>query len=460
MRSAWLVCSSYLFYLYEPSHSTYFSLLLGITFFTYLSAFVIFYAKRKKTRNIMLLISIIVCISLFLWFKYANSIRTLFGLSVGQTISMPLGLSYFLFMALGYLIDIARKKYTPIRNIFHYALFVSFFPLMTAGPIERANHLCTQFEKPVSFNYTRFTSGLFRILWGFYKKMVIADSIGSIVQPVYSNLFFDAYTGPVLLLVSLLFPLQLYYDFSACTDIAIGAGQMLGFDFLENFNRPFAASSFSELWKRWHISLTSWLREYVYFSLGGNRLGKTRTKINQIITFIVSGLWHGSSFSYFIWGLLNGIYLSFESSFSRKKNTSKLILRKKIHYRILGIIRTYLLFTSCIIFFITGLYSASGHAVSDAFYVYGHLFTGWDQFFFQFSQFLSTLSSIGFTPNLVFALITGIIFIESLEFFRIPMHQFIQKIPVYLRWPFYYSLILLILFFGSFGKSSFIYQNY
>lgn len=467
VRSPWLLCCSYLFYLYDPQNAGFLALLAGVTLVTYAAGLGISFVKQRWKKRLILGVCAAGCIGLFVWFKYARILQETFGnwFSGGSSLSfaVPLGISYFLFMATGYLIDIYRGKIKPEYRLFDYALFVSFFPLMTAGPIERADHLLPQFKKPQPFDYQRFCGGMFRILWGFFKKLVIADTIGGIVGQVYGNLYYEAYTGPVVLIASLLFSLQLYYDFSACSDIAVGAGQLFGIDLTENFKRPFAASSFSDLWRRWHISLTSWLRDYVYISLGGNRCGAVRTALNQIITFALSGLWHGGTLPYLVWGILNGVYLCVgkqTARFRRRLGTYNPLYQSSFVRRCVHFCVNYLLFSSCLVFFLVGLYNTQPGALQDAFFVYRHIFTGWDALFTNSEAFFSTMESIGFSSNAIFALFAGVILVEGLEYFEIPMHQLIRKVPIFLRWPLYYALCLGILFFGSFGKSGFIYQNY
>ena len=317
-RAAWLLCCSYVFYLYDPANAGYIVLLCAATLATWGAGLVLERAQRPAARKAVLAVCVAVCIGSLGFYKYAgmvtqwlNGLWGLFGQKDAFTapgFAVPLGISYFAFMALGYAIDVYRGKPAE-HNIVHYALFVSFFPCIVTGPIERGEHVLPQLASPAPFEYGRFCGGMFRILWGLFKKLVVADNIGVIVAAVYGNVGQEAYTGPVFLLASVLFSYQLYCDFSACTDIAIGAGEMFGIRLMENFRRPLAAHSFTELWRRWHISLTNWFRDYLYIPLGGNRKGKFRQYLNQVVVFLTSGLWHGASLTYVVWGLLNGIYM-------------------------------------------------------------------------------------------------------------------------------------------------------
>lgn len=465
-RTGWLLVCSYLFYLYDPSNAGFLPVLLSATLITYGAGLILERVKNPLLRKLCLAFSAIACMGVLAFYKYfsflGEGLSQLFSLFGGElrvpaiSLAAPLGISYFTFAALGYVIDVYRSRQAE-HNLLDYALFVSFFPCMMTGPICRANRMIPQFRQEHPFDYNRVTGGMFRILWGFFKKLVIADTIGGVVSTVFSNLRYADYTGPILLIASLLFSYQLYCDFSACTDIAIGVGSIFGIDVMENFRRPLASTSFIELWRRWHISLTSWFRDYLYIPLGGNRKGKVRQYLNQILVFLVSGLWHGASLAYLVWGLLNGLYLCVG------KATQNLRRRMEVHNplyyfspvrKCLQICITYLLFTSCIVFFAVGAYS--GGALKDALYVYGHIFTGWD----ALSAVPATLTALGFETSVSLVLLFGFVLVESVESFQIPVQKLIRKIPLLIRWPLYYALILLILFFGAFGQSSFIYQQY
>lgn len=465
-RSAWLLCCSYLFYCYDPANAGFVVLLLALTLVTYLTGLALGRAKALWLRRALLALCLAGCAGCFLWFKYAKlltgaaaALCGALGLSlkVGVvSIAAPLGISYFAFMAMGYLIDVYRGQQAPEKNIIYYALFVSFFPLMTAGPIERAGQLLPQLRQPAAFDYDRVAGGMFRILWGFFKKLVIANTLMEIVNTVYANVRYEAYSGPVLLLCTLLFSYELYCDFSACTDIALGAGAIFGIRLMENFRRPFAAGSFTELWRRWHISLTNWFRDYLYIPLGGNRKGALRQNLNTLIVFTVSGLWHGGTLPYFVWGLLNGAYLCVgkaTAAWRKRVNFYNPLYRFAPVRKAVRMGITYLLFSSCIVFFVVGL--QEGGTLADALYVYGHLFTGWG----QWAALGETLAAIGFKTATTAVLVFSVFLVESMEHFMMPMDRLIRKIPIVLRWPLYYTLVLGILFFGRLG-ASFIYQQY
>ncbi|MEG1381077.1 MAG: MBOAT family O-acyltransferase [Ruthenibacterium sp.] len=470
VRTFWLLACSYLFYLYNPQNAGFIVLLLGTSAITYLGAILldVLHEKSIWLRRGILFLALLACLGSLVYYKYTGFLSELFSglllqFGVRTTppkfdIAVPLGISYFTFMAMGYLLDVHRGKNKAERNFLYVALFLSFFPCIVAGPIERADHLLPQFQKQHTFDYNRVAGGLFRVAWGCFKKLVIANTIGGIVHTVYK--YMGRYDGPTLLLASLLFSYQLYIDFSALSDIAIGSGAVFGFTIMENFKRPLAASTFSDLWRRWHISLSSWFRDYIYIPLGGNRKGKLRAHANQLIVFAISGLWHGASIGYLIWGLLNGVYLCIgkETAAIRAKINARNPLYKLTFIRnFIGACITYLLFTSCIVFFCAEI-NAGG--VSDALYVYTHLFTGWDVLFVNWSGFVKTLVALGFNNVTTFVLLGSVFVVEGMEYVQTPMNKLIRQIPMILRWALYYALILMIGFFGVFGQSSFIYQKY
>jgi D-alanyl-lipoteichoic acid acyltransferase DltB (MBOAT superfamily) len=219
---------------------------------------------------------------------------------------MPLGLSFFTFAHIGYLIDVWKRRVPPERHVGRFALFGAFFPQIVSGPIPRAGHLLPQLAAPVPLDEERFCSGSATILWGLFKKLVIADRLAQYVTPVYANP--SAFNGPTLAFATYFFAFQIYCDFSGYTDIAIGVARLLGVDLMENFRQPYLARSIADFWHRWHISLSTWFRDYVYIPMGGSRVRTARWVLNVMTVFLVSGLWHGASWTFVIWGGLHGLY--------------------------------------------------------------------------------------------------------------------------------------------------------
>ena len=464
-----LLLASYAFYMYKPENAQLVLLLISATVITYCCGLALDKLKGKWPRLIFLWASLLCCGGILFFFKYFNFFsqawQDLVGL-FGGTVQVkqlnliaPLGLSYFTFQSLGYVIDVYLGQTKPVKNFAHYALFVSFFPCIFTGPIERAGHLIPQLENPQPFNYSHMAGGAFRMLWGYFKKMVLADTIGEFVYTVYSAP--EKSVGPYLVVASLLFSYQVYLDFSGCCDIAIGGARILGFDLLENFKRPFAARTYTELWNRWHISLTSWFRDYIFTPLSFfNRglpgfWGKLQGWFNVFIIFPISGLWHGANWGYVIWGVFNGLFLVIGKATAKARR--RFYKKHNPIYkndRIKGFIQrscVYLLFTFCLVFFAAALY---GSTASE---VFSGMFTGWSGFTLQ--SFVAGLTSRSMPLTSIILLVVGCTLVELVEW-RGPVYEWIRKQFFVVRWVLYYGIALAILFFGVFGKSAFIYQQY
>ncbi|MGZ3861585.1 MAG: MBOAT family O-acyltransferase [Bacteroidia bacterium] len=284
-------------------------------------------AKPEKAKS-FLTISILVNLGVLGFFKYYNffissfcKVLEAFDLHASEStlqIILPVGISFYTFQALSYTIDVYRKKIEPEYNLPIYLAFISFFPQLVAGPIERAQHMLPQFRVLHPINYNIVKSGLAYILWGLFKKVVIADNLAIFVDEVFDHN--QNYSGSTNIIAALFFTLQIYCDFSGYSDIAVGTARLLGFELSQNFNHPYHASSFRDFWIRWHISLSSWFRDYVYIPLGGNKKSKLRTYFNLNLTFILSGLWHGANFTFIIWGALHGLFISIEKFMKGKLN--------------------------------------------------------------------------------------------------------------------------------------------
>ena len=296
------------------------SLLLFSTVLDYYSGIKIYEASTKRIKKNWLWLSICVNVGLLAFFKYYNffiesfvDFLLLFGINSNPwllNIILPVGISFYTFHGLSYIIDIYKERIKPEKNLIIYGVFVSFFPLLIAGPIERATHLLPQIKKKRVFDYANATEGLKQMLWGFFKKMVIADNCGFIVDSIFSN--YNSLSGSTLFLGGMLFHIQVYCDFSGFSDIAVGVARLFGIELMQNFRFPLFANSLVDIWRRWHISLSSWLKDYLYIPLGGGR-GTLLSKIRNIfIVFAVSGFWHGAKWTFIIWGLINAFFLVIE----------------------------------------------------------------------------------------------------------------------------------------------------
>jgi D-alanyl-lipoteichoic acid acyltransferase DltB (MBOAT superfamily) len=272
--------------------------------------------STKKFKKPFLIISLISNIGLLFFFKYFDFFTdSLNQFSVSNfeplNLILPMGISFYTFQTMAYSIDIYQGKINAETHLGKFALYVSFFPQLVAGPIERADKLLPQFQSNNNkFIYENFISGTTQVLFGLYKKIVVADLIAIYVESIYGT--YELYSGFTLLLATYLFAIQIYCDFSGYSDIAIGSARILGYDLMENFKTPYFSKSITEFWRRWHISLSSWLRDYLYVNLGGNRKGRILTYRNLMITMLLGGLWHGASWNFVVWGFLHGLYLGIE----------------------------------------------------------------------------------------------------------------------------------------------------
>lgn len=312
----WIVLLVASYYFYMSWNPKYIILIMAVTFISYIASLLLEKERQFNQRKTILVGSSIICIGLLIFFKYTNfisqSIANICGVfSVEYSplmlnIVLPVGISFYTFQAISYIIDVYRGNIKAERHIGKYAAFVSFFPQLVAGPIERTNHLLPQIEEKHEFNYSQATYGLKLMAWGFFKKIVIADTLSKYVSAVFDSP--RQFRGFSLVLATLFFSIQIYCDFSGYSDIAVGTAKLFGIDLMTNFKSPYFSCSIKEFWSRWHISLSTWFRDYVYIPLGGNRV---RHKLNLLITFLVSGLWHGANWTFVIWG---GVTRSITSS--------------------------------------------------------------------------------------------------------------------------------------------------
>ena len=313
LRPYFLLAASYGFFCYDPVNRPLVWVIAAATVLTWLCGLIIGKVRAKPVRVLALAASVGFGIGILVYYKYWNLLADTVGgsiLSHRENLLAPLGLSYFTFAAMSYTIDVYKRRCRVEANLLHYALFVSFFPTLINGPIERYPQMRPQIQKSRRFSYGRCAGGAFRMLWGYTKKMVLADNLSHYVSLVYGDV--GSMSGPNLVAATVLFAVQLYMDFSGCCDIALGAARILGYDLIENFQSPFEARTFNDFWRRWHVSMTSWFRDYVYFSLGGSRCAPWRHYLNIVIVFVCSGLWHGAAWQYVVFGLLHGIILCME----------------------------------------------------------------------------------------------------------------------------------------------------
>ncbi|MBQ6412643.1 MAG: MBOAT family protein [Ruminococcus sp.] len=319
LRNPLLLIVSYVFYAAYSLPLTLFLVIMTlITYFIALDIERFRGAEKNAFAKRWMIIGVVLCLGVLGFYKYFNFISAtlggLFGSSKPKQLSLvaPLGISFVSFTLVSYIVDVYKGKIAAEKNLLKYALFVSFFPKVVQGPIEKAGDILPQFDGEHSFDLMRFREGMLMVLYGLFMKMVVADTASIVVDTIYGNL--DKYSGAAILLATILFTLQIYCDFAGYSYTAIGAARVLGFDFRRNFRQPYLSLSVAEFWRRWHMSLNRWLIDYLYIPLGGSRCSKARKNYNTMVTFGLSGLWHGADWGYIVWGLLNGLYIIIESA--------------------------------------------------------------------------------------------------------------------------------------------------
>jgi D-alanyl-lipoteichoic acid acyltransferase DltB (MBOAT superfamily) len=369
---------------------------------------------------------------------------------------VPLGIYVYTLQSISYIVDVYRGKIQAETRLWRYGLFMSFFPIIMQGPISRYDQLAHQLSTPHSLEYTNLKFGAQLILWGYFKKLVIADRAGIVVNQVFNNP--SDYYGLVVFLVSCLYLLELYADFSGCVDICRGISKMLGIELMDNFRHPFFSTSVQDFWRRWHISLSSWLRDYLYIPLGGNRKGNVRKQINTLIVFTVSGLWHGAGLNYIFWGALHGIFLvigSLTRSIRQRFWQAVHVSEDSFGLRLLRIIATWLLVVFAFLFFRANGLSAGLHMAYS-------MFSG-----FSFSQFTDgSLLNLGLDMANIIVLLSAllVLLIVSIIQEHCSVRQLIarQKLPI--RWGIYLVGLMVVLIFGQYGpgysSAQFIYMNF
>lgn len=465
VKNLWLLIASYYFYMsWQPVYAL---LILFSTISTFVCGLLIDSACSRKRKKLYLAVNIIINIAILFYFKYFNffveTLLELFpSLSIAKNNNMlaVVGISFYTFQSLGYCIDVYNGKTKKETNFLDYALFVSFFPQLVAGPIERSTNFLPQLKKTYKFDYDRVTDGLVMMAWGFFKKLAVADTAALLVNAVYNDV--TNYTGVQLVLATVLFAFQIYCDFSGYSDIAIGAANVLGFKLMHNFYHPYFAQNVVDFWRRWHISLSGWFMDYIYIPLGGSRKGNVRTYVNIMITFLISGLWHGAAYTFVVWGALNGLYNVCERLLFGKKQRQIRQRQKNglpvkeppLYRRIFNALVTFAFIDFSWIFF-------RANSMTDAVYIVRNLFSDIGSLFTP-GYITSILTPMGFFDKNGWAVILCIVIMLAVEMWegKATLVQRINKCPWPARWAFYYSVIIFIVLFGYFGQSQFIYFQF
>jgi alginate O-acetyltransferase complex protein AlgI len=454
-----LLLASY--YFYGSWDVRFLTLLAFSTFLDYSTGLQIYNASTISKKKIWLTISVVINVGFLAFFKYYNffvesfaELLLNFGLKPNYTllqIVLPVGISFYTFHGLSYVFDIYREKIKPTKNIIDYSLFVSFFPLLVAGPIERATHLLPQIQSARSFDTHKFSDGLRQILWGLFKKVIIADNCAQYSSMVFNH--YEHHTGGALLLGALFFMFEVYGDFSGYSDIALGTARLFGFELLQNFSFPYFSRNISEFWTRWHISLSSWFRDYVYIPLGGGRVGKWKKLRNVFVVFLLSGFWHGASFNRILWGGLHAVFMIPIVLFPANEcRYQEIVAKGKLFPSIkefFQIISTFLLCTLALIVFRTTSIGASIYYLKQ---IFQSLFK--TTIFSQIAEFWK--SSIGWTPTLL--IVVFIVFEWLNRSRKYAFENFAQKLPLPIRWLGYFLVLTAIFLFANRSRQFIYFQ--
>ncbi len=472
LRAVWLLAASYYFYM---SWNAKYAVLIGVsTLVTWLGGILLSKTdapgkeNRAGAKRIVLAAVALINLGILFFFKYfgfavhtVNGLLSVFhapGISASLNVLLPVGISFYTFQALGYCIDVYRGTIPAEKNLLRYALFVSFFPQLVAGPIERSASLLPQINNIENIeirNYDNIISGLLLMLWGMFQKVVIADRLGVLADTVFDSPWL--YGSTALAAGAVAFSLQIYCDFGAYSNLAVGAARVLGIKLMNNFDAPYFSQSIPEFWRRWHISLSSWFRDYLYIPLGGNRKGRLRKYINLLVTFLVSGLWHGAAWSFVAWGAVHGVLSVLSDVMKKPLSTLGDLLkieRSVFSYRFGRCLVTFVLTTLAWVFF-------RAQSLKAAFFYLKRLFTRFD----PWNLFNESIYTLGLDRREFRILIVSLLVLFLADLLRYrkkeePGH-FIMKQNLWFRIAAVVGLILFVLVYGAYGvnfdSAQFIY---
>ena len=460
----WLLLLVASYYFYMAWNPCYIILIILSTFVDYCMGYFMGREEIRYKRKKYLYVSIFVNLGLLFVFKYydffsefVRAILFYFGVNYeyyNYDLLLPMGISFYTFQTLSYTIDVYNEKIKPEKHYGIFSLYVSFFPQLVAGPIERSGHLIPQFKKNKELNSSLFFDGIHRIFIGLFKKIVIADRLAVVVDKVYSNP--TAYTGVSLAIGTVFFAFQIYCDFSGYSDMAIGTSKVLGYDLMENFKRPYFSKSITEFWKRWHISLSSWFKDYVYIPLGGSKVRLNRYLFNLMLTFLISGLWHGANLTFIVWGGLHGLFVISENLARRVVKYYDIKFSKLIRPGInfLRNISTFILICYAWIFF-------RANNISDAFYISQNIFNDIPQFGnwdYVMSNVLTVINDVNSFIVTLFTLMMFVVIELISEVTRKDWIKFTGNSVV--KYIVYYVFLMYIFVFGVFGEAEFMYFQF
>ena len=453
LKRVFLLLASYFFY--SCWNLKYSLLMLFSTVATYLTAIAMDMVGAKKKKKLYLGLCFFVNLAILFVFKYysftvnfINKILGIAALSIDMPVIdvlLPVGISFYTFQALGYIVDVYRGEIKAERNFINYALFVSFFPQLVAGPIERSKNLLTQIDTLGHRRYENLSKGLLYILWGFFLKLVIADRAAIFVNQVFDS--YQGYSYIFLCYGALLFAVQIYCDFYSYSIIAKGSAKVLGYDLMDNFKAPYLSASITEFWRRWHISLSTWFKDYLYIPLGGNRKGAFRKHLNVLIVFLVSGLWHGANYTFVLWGLIHGVFNILEDSF---KGITKGIRENFIYKNLRRLITFVVAVLSFVIFRSKNIGAAKAYLLG---------------IFKRQAGSLDASIAFPYEDTVILLIAIAILMVvDILIYNKVKLVDNIERRSLVIRWPIYIFLLIATLIFGIYGpgysEAQFIYFQF
>lgn len=457
-KARWILMLAASYYFYMSWNAKYVFLILFTTIISYVAAILLEKTEKLRNKKWILVGTAVTCLGVLFFFKYFNfvseSVTAVFRLFAIQmnplllNLLLPVGISFYTFQTLSYVIDVYKGDVKAEHHFGYYAAFISFFPQLVAGPIERTNNLLPQIKAEHKFNYDQATYGLKLMAWGYFKKIVIADTLSQFVSKVYDAP--QGFSGFALILATVFFTLQIYCDFSGYSDIAIGTAKLLGINLMTNFKSPYFSQSIKEFWSRWHISLSTWFRDYVYIPLGGSRVGKIRHAVNLLITFLVSGLWHGANWTFVIWGGIHGLGQVVENSIMPKDKLKK---KSKGIIWALRVVFVFAFASFAWIFFVS-------NSLGDSMYVISHMFTGIAS---PVSYLHDGFSNIGLGKRDLVFLIPSLFLLMAFDYasLKIDVIEKISNYKVLIRWVIYICLIVwMIMNVPVNNQAEFIYFQF
>ena len=443
-RFRWLLLLIASYWFYMSWNVKYIVLILFTTVISYLAAILLErYRNNKPVKKFILTATLVSCLGVLFVFKYFNffagavaDFLNMFALHLHPTtlkLLLPVGISFYTFQTLAYVIDVYRGNVKAERHFGVYAAFISFFPQLVAGPIERTNNLLPQIKAAPDFRYEQAAYGMKLMTWGFFKKLCVADVVAVWSDRVFNDVY--NYKGFALILAMFFFTVQIYCDFSGYSDIARGCAKLFGIELMENFKSPYFSASIREFWSRWHISLSTWFRDYVYIPLGGNRCGKFRHNVNLMITFIVSGLWHGANWTFVVWGAVHGLAQVVENAFVPKDYEASGVAWA---VRVLG---TFTFVMLAWVFF-------RANSIGEAVYVIGNIFTGISDVRTYITDAGYRVFEISRVDKIAFAMSLSLLFIWDFISLKTDAISFVSRKPLITRWFAYVALGMIVIFFS------------